>query len=67
MKDSTAQGVRPGSLEAWEGLNLVITCPKGASEESIGIYAKSRCQCSGRLIDLEFKPQRYGRLELQGP
>ena len=26
------------------------TCPNGANEESIDIYAKSRCQCSGRLI-----------------
>ena len=38
------------------GRNLVNTCPNGASEESIGIYAKSRCQWSGRLPDLEPKP-----------
>ena len=67
MRDNTAQGVMPGSLEAWEGRNLVNTCPDGAIKESIGIYAKNRCQWNGFLIDLEPRPQRYGRLKLQGP
>ena len=30
--------------EAWEGRNSLITCPNGVSEESIGIYVKSKCQ-----------------------
>ena len=67
MKDNTAQGVTPGSLKAWEGRNSVNTCMNGASEESIGIYAKNRCQWSGRLVDLEPEPQSYGHLKLQGP
>ena len=57
----------PKSPEAWEGHNLVNTCPKGASEEPIDIYAKSRCQWTGRLIHLEPRSQRYGRLKLQEP
>ena len=56
VRDSTAQGVTPGSLEAWEERNSVNTCLNGASEESIGIYTKSRCQWSGRLIHLEPGP-----------
>ena len=67
VRDNTAQGVTPGSLEAWEGRNSVNTCPNGASEEFIGIYAKSRCQWNGCLTDLEPKPQSYGHLKLQGP
>ena len=47
VRDNTAQGVTPGSPEAWEGRNSVKTCSNGASEESIGIYAKSTCQWSG--------------------
>ena len=42
MRDNTVQGVTPSSPESLEGHNLVNTCPNGASEESIGIYAKSR-------------------------
>ena len=53
MKNNTAQGVMLGSPEAWEGHNSVNACPNGASEVSIDIYAKSRCQWSGSLIDLE--------------
>ena len=56
MRDSTAQGVMPGNPEAWEGRNLVNTCSNGASEESIGIYAKSKCQWSDCLIHLEPRP-----------
>ena len=67
MRDSTAQGVMPGSPEAWEGLNSVNTCSNGASEESIGIYAKNKCQWNGQSIDLELRPQSYGRLKPQGP
>ena len=61
MRDSTAQGVIPGSSEAWEGGTSVNTCPNGASEESIGMYAKSRCQWCGCLIHLEPGLQSYGR------
>ena len=46
----------PKSLEAWEERNPMNTCSNGANEESIGIYAKSRCQWSGRLIDLGSGP-----------
>ena len=67
MRDSTAQGVTPGSPEAWEGHNLMNTCSNGASEESSGIYAKSRYQCNGRLIYLVPGTQRYGHLKPQGP
>ena len=57
------QGVTPGSPDSLEGRNSVNNCSTGASEESIGIYAKSRCQWSGRLIELEPGPQSYGRLK----
>ena len=42
-EDNLAQGVTPGSSEAWEGRNSMITYPNGANEKSIGIYAKSTC------------------------
>ena len=32
--------------EAWEGRNSMNTCSNKASEESIAIHAKSRCQWS---------------------
>ena len=67
VRDSTPQGVTPGSPDSLEGRNSVRTCSNGASEEFIGIYAKSRCQWSGRLIELEPRPQSYGRLKPQGP
>ena len=67
MRDNTAQEVTFRSPEAWEGRNSMNTCPNGASEESIGIYAKNKCQWNGCLIHLEPRPQRYGRLKLQGP
>ena len=67
VRDNIAQVVMPGSPEAWERRNLVSTCSNGASEESIGIYAKNRCQCSGCLIHLEPRPQSHGRLKPQGP
>ena len=50
-----------------EGRNSVTTCSNGASEESIGIYAKSRLQWSSRSLNLEPGPQSYGRLKPQGP
>ena len=50
VRDNIVQGVTPGSPESLEGHNSVNTCPNGASEELIGIYSKSRCQWSGRLI-----------------
>ena len=67
VRDNIAQRVTPGSPKAWEGPNSMNTCPNGASEESIGIYAKNRCQWSGCLIDLEPELQNYGRLKPQGP
>ena len=67
VRDSTLQGVTPGSPDSLEGRNLVNTCSNGASEEPIGIYANSRCQSSGHTIDLEPGPQSYGRLKPQGP
>ena len=38
MRDSTVQGVMPGSPEAWKGHNSLNTCPNGANKEFIGIY-----------------------------
>ena len=67
VRDSTPQGVTPGSPDSLEGRNSVNTCSNGASEESIGIYARNRCQWSGRSTALEFGPQSYGRLKAQGP
>ena len=67
VRNSTPQGVTPGSPDSLVGRYSVSTCSNGASEESIGIYAKSRCQWSGRSIDLEPRPQSYGRLKPQGP
>ena len=67
VRDNSAQRVTPGSPEAWEERNSMNTCSNGASEESIGIYAKSRCQWSGCLINLDPRPRKYGRLKPQGP
>ena len=41
------------SPESLEGRNSANICPNGTSEESIGIYSKSRCPWSGRLIKTE--------------
>ena len=67
VRDSAPQGVTPGSPDFLEGRISVNTCSNGASEESIGIYTKSKCQWSGRSIELELGPQSYGRLKPQGP
>ena len=67
VRDITPQGVTPGSPDSLEGSNSVTTCSNEASDEPIGIYAKSRCQWSVRLIDLEPRPQSYGRLKPQSP
>ena len=67
VRDSTPQGVTPGSPDYLEGRNSFDTCSNGASEESIGIYAKSRCQWSGRLIELVRGPQSSGHLKAHGP
>ena len=67
VRDSTPQGVTSGSPDSLEGRNSVNTCSNGASEESIDIYAKSRCQWSGHLTDLEPRPRSYGRLKPQEP
>ena len=63
VRDSTPQGVTPGSPDSLEARNSANTCSNGASDEPIGIYAKSRCQWSGRLTDLKPGPQSYGRLK----
>ena len=67
MRDSTPQGVTPKSPDSLEGRNSMNTCSNGASEESIGIYAKNRYQWSGRLTDLEPRPRSYDHLKPQGP
>ena len=67
VRDSTPQGVTPGSPDSLEGRNSVNNCSNGASEESIGIYEKSKCQWSGRSTDSEPKKQSYGCLKPQGP
>ena len=67
VRDNIAQGVMPGSPEAWKEHNSMNTYSNGVIEESINIYTKSRCEWIGRLIHLEPKPQRYGRFKLQGP
>ena len=50
VRHSAVQGVTLRSPESLEGHNSVNSCPNGASVESIGIYAKSRCQWNGCLI-----------------
>ena len=67
VRDRTPQGVTPRSPDSLEGHNSVTTSSNGASKEFIGIYAKSRCQWNGHLINLEPRPQSYGRLKPQGP
>ena len=67
VRDSTPQGVMPESPDSLEGRNSVNTCSNGANDKPIGIYAKIRCQWSGRLIESEPGPQSYGRLKPQGP
>ena len=56
VRDNTPQGVTPKSSNSLEGRNSVNTYSNGASEESIGIYAKSRCQWSGFSMNLEPGP-----------
>ena len=62
MRDSTVQGVTPKSFESLEGCNSVNTCPNGASEVSIGFYAKIRCQWNGCSIKKKLRKGRYGCL-----
>ena len=62
VRDGTVQGVTPRSLKSLEGRNLVNTCSNGASEDSIGIYAKSRCQNTNCSIKTKLEQGRYGRL-----
>ena len=42
VRDIIVQGMMPGSPESLERRNSLNTCLNGASEVSIGIYAKSR-------------------------
>ena len=44
VRDNTVQEVTPMSPESLERRNSMNTCLNRASEESISIYAKSRCQ-----------------------
>ena len=67
VRNNTVQGVMLGSPESLEGHNSLNTCPNGEKEESISIYAKSRCQWTSLLIKEELRTGRYGRLKLQGP
>ena len=67
VSDNTVLGVTPGSPESLEGHNSVNTSPTGASEESIGIYSKIKCQWNGCLIKTKLGQGRYGRLNPQGP
>ena len=67
VRDSIVQGLTPGSPESLEGHNSRNTCPNEASEESIGIYAKSKCQWNGRSIKTKLGQGRYGFLNPQGP
>ena len=62
VRDNTVQGVTPGSPESLEGRNTVKPCWNRASEESIGIYAKNRCQWTSCLIKTKLGLRRYGRL-----
>ena len=50
VRDSTVQGVTLGSPKSLEGRNSMNTYLNGASEKSISIYSKNRCQWSDRLI-----------------
>ena len=50
VRDNIVQGVMPESPESLKGHNSVNTCSNGASEESIDIYSKNRCQWTGCLI-----------------
>ena len=67
VKDNTVQGVMPKSPKSLEGCNSVNTCPNGASERSISIYAKIDCQWTNFLIKIEFGQGRYGHLKLHRP
>ena len=67
VKDTIVQRVMPGSPKSLKGHNSITTCWNEASEVSIGIYAKSRCQRSGCLIKKKLGPGRYGYLNPQGP
>ena len=67
VRNITVQGVTPRSPKSLEGRNLVNNCPNGASEEFIGIYAKSKCQWSSHLIKIKLAQGKYGHLNLHGP
>jgi len=56
----------PGSPESSKWHNFVNTCPNGASEESIGIYGKSRCRWTGRLMETVIGGGCYGRFKPMG-
>ena len=67
MRDITVHEMTPESPESLKGCNSVNTCLNGASEASIGIYTKSRCQWSGCLIKKKLGQGRYAHLNSQGP
>ena len=64
VRDSKVQRVMLGSSKFLEGHEPLSICPNGASEESIGIYAKNRCQCTSCLIKIELEQGRYSHLNL---
>ena len=66
VRDNTVHGVTLESPKSLEGRNSVNICPNGANEESIDIYAKSKCQWIGHSIKIELGQGRYGRLNPQG-
>ena len=45
--NSSAQEVMPRTFKAWKECISFNTCMNGASDESISIYTKNRCQWSG--------------------
>ena len=52
--------------QGFERHNFLNTYPNGASEEFIGIYAKSRCQWSGQLLGWKTKCRNYRGLKFLG-
>ena len=67
MWNNIAQEVMLGTPTAWKEHNSFNTCPNGASDEFIGIYAKNRCHWSNFLIESKPRLGRYACLKLQGP
>ena len=54
------------TFKAWKGHISFNTCSNEENMESMSIYAKNRCQWSGRMIDLEPESRRYSWSEVVG-